>query len=340
LRSLVTLRFRLLLVALLGTGISARAADALEAARAQVATAQAEADLLQAAQQAPREELAALGRRIERLKAAPGRLLPGGELDASLKRSQELSLALTELARRLTERTAAAEAARLALLDGLGRALTEEREAFERQPAREVRVAGIARMRALRAEREAVRTRLPGARLPAVGALRASDDPEELLAQAEQLRDGQERAQRELQVVVVRLAERRQEAELDRRVQRFLGEESMFDDRDRRLRVQRGGDRSVSLSGGMQPGGTAGPGTGLAGGAGVPAAAAPDSAPSPGTPQVVSAVDARPEPGAGTELAFGDDGVAALEKQREALERLARELGGRASELERRASQL
>ena len=81
--------------------------------------------------------------------------------------------------------------------------------------------------------------RLPAAKLPTLDTVRPSDDPEELLEQADLLRDNEEKLRRELKTLEARIAERRDEAELDRRVQRFMGEESMFDDSDRRLRVQR-----------------------------------------------------------------------------------------------------
>jgi hypothetical protein len=209
-----------------------------------------------------------------------------------------------------------------------------DRAAFE-VAGREARVALIAQLRQLRAEREAVRAALPGTRLPAVEALKASDDPEELLEQADRLRDGQERARQELASLERRLAERRQEAELDRRVQRFLGEESMFDDQDRRLRAQRAGGSSVALAGSPGPVGAA-PSGPLGSGAS-PAAGSPDVR---GPAETVSAVDARPQPGGPTNLFADDDGVADLERQREALERLARDLATRAAELERRAGQL
>jgi hypothetical protein len=321
----------LLLVVLLAA-MPATATEPLEARRAAVTAVASELQALEAAQQARRDELGALGRRLEVLKATSrGRLLPGGELDAALKRSQELSSVMTGLARQVADRTAALERARLALVEGLTEALARGRADFE-VAGREARVALIARLRQLRAEREAVRAALPGARLPAVEALKASDDPEELLEQADRLRDGQERARQELASLARRLAERRQEAELDRRVQRFLGEESMFDDQDRRLRAQRAAGSSVELMGTVGGGATGATGAGA-----TPAAGSPDVR-DPGA--AVSAVDARPQPGGPTSLFADDDGVADLERQRAALERVAQDLATRAAGLERRASQL
>ena len=329
---------RSLLLALLLLGPSARAVEPLDARRDQVGAVREALARVEAERQARRDELAAVARRVETLKAASrGRLLPGGELDGALKRSQELSAVVTGLARQVAGREAELEAARLALLEALGAELSRVRDDFDRQPSREVRASLIGRLRQLRSEREAVRATLPPARVPTLGALRASDDPEELLEQADQLRDGQEKAHRERAALEGLLAERRQEAALDRRVQRFLGEESMFDDQDRRLRVQRveaAGQRSSDSAGGL--GGPLGFGAGTA----TPAANGPDTAGLPGGAQVVKAADARPQPGAALGLPGEDEDLAALERQRAALERLEQDLARRADELQRRAAEL
>jgi hypothetical protein len=327
---------RPVLVGLLMLAAPALASGSLDERRAEV-SAQGEAlSQLQREQQARRDELGTLSERIEGLKASRrGRLLPGGELDAALKRSQELAATLTRLAQQVTARAAELEATRLALVDGLTAELGRLRADFDRQPAREVRTALIARLRALRTEREAVRAALPPARLPTLEALPPSDDPEELLEQAERLRDDQQRAQKELASLEVRLTERRQEVELDRRVQRFLGEESMFDDQDHRLRVQRSSENNyapaVQVAGSPQDRGlgsnsAAGPASGSGG-------ALPGS-------QAVQATDARPQPGGVGATLDDEDGLAALERQRAALRRLADDLAHQADQLERRAGAL
>jgi hypothetical protein len=229
--------------------LPAWAAGPLDALRANSRAAREQVSALKAEQLKQRSELSVLSSRIETLKAeTKGKLLPGGELDAALKRSQELSGVLSELAQRSTGLEAELETANLALLEGLSGELARLRADFDRQTDRARRQALIDQMRRVRAEREALRQTLPAAKLPTLGAVKPSDDPEELLEQADLLRDNEEKVRRELKALEARIAERREEAELDRRMQRFMGEESMFDDGDRRLRVQRTTTTPSSLS--------------------------------------------------------------------------------------------
>ncbi|MCU0701199.1 MAG: TetR family transcriptional regulator [Myxococcaceae bacterium] len=234
------MKLRAALLALTLLASPAWAASGVEALRGSAAGLRAQVTSLRAEQLTRRNELSVVSSRIETLKAqAKGALLPGSELDQSLKRSQELSGVLTELAQQLSTREGELEAANLALLDALSGELTRLRAEFDRQTNREVRRGLIDQMRKLRSERESVRAALPATKLPTLDALKPSDDPEELLEQADLLRDNEEKVRRELKALEARITQRREEAELDRRVQRFLGEESMFDDQDRRLRVQR-----------------------------------------------------------------------------------------------------
>ncbi len=104
---------------------------------------------------------------------------------------------------------------------------------------REARAKALARLTQLRSERDAAWARLPGAgRLPSVGEP-DSDDPDELLAQADALRDSEDKVRQRLAAVRARVATLEKEAELDRRLGDFLGDEALFDEQDRRLRVQR-----------------------------------------------------------------------------------------------------
>lgn len=232
------LRAALLCLTLLAT--QAWAATGVEAMRANSAGLRAQVSQLRGEQLSKRNELSAVSGRIEALKSqSKGALLPGSELDQALKRSQELSGSLTDLAQRLSTREAELESANLALLDGLSAELTRLRGEFDRQTDRAARKGLIDQMRRLRAERESVRAALPAARLPSLDSLKPTDDPEELLEQADLLRDNEEKVRRELKALDARITQRRDEVELDRRVQRFMGEESMFDDQDRRLRLQR-----------------------------------------------------------------------------------------------------
>lgn len=366
------LRAQLLLSVVL-LAAPAFAAGALDAQRASVRAARDEVSALKASQLAARNELSQLSSRIGTLKAShKGKLLPGGELDSALKRSQELSNTLTGLAQQLSSRDAELESAELALLDGLSNELKTLRADFDRQPDREARRATLEKMKSVRREREVVRAALPATKLPALDALKPSDDPEELLEQADLLRDREEKVQKELKALEQRISEKKEEAELDRRVQRFMGEESLFDDQDRRLRLQRsttlsGDTKTVGTPASESSGstttfgagsqtdtaaGTNGPSTGAAtpgafGGAGAPASPASPTAPSAtgrgtdGNVKFSTASDARPQVGGGRGIATGDEDESNdLEIQRAKLKGLADELKKKAQELELKAGQL
>ncbi len=314
-----------------------------------------------------RNELSTLSSRIETLKAASkGKLLPGGELDAALKRSQELSGALSELAMQVNGREAELETANVALLDGLSSELTRLRAEFDRQGDRTVRKGLIAQLRKLRAERDALRQTLPASKIPTLDAVRPTDDPEELLEQADLLRDNEEKLRRELKSLEARIAERRDEVELDRRVQRFMGEESMFDDGDRRLRVQRTVTTPAtapSAPTGTQQENAAPPPAAstadtTAGSSGSFNSASPQAAGLPGPPsrssdgtsfgtgldsssiRVTTASDARVQVGGARAISGGDDDLDDLEVERLRLQGLAGQLKTKADELQKRASQL
>lgn len=350
------------------------AAGSLDALRSGSRGAREQVSSLRAEQLKQRGELSTLSSRIETLKAeSKGKLLPGGELDAALKRSQELSGALSELAQQVSGREAELEAANLALLDGLSSELSRLRADFDRQGDRAVRKGLIAQLRKLRAERDALRQTLPAAKIPTLDAVRPSDDPEELLEQADLLRDNEEKLRRELKTLETRIAERREEAELDRRVQRFMGEESMFDDGDRRLRVQRtittpataptaqapaaGG--TANESGAPPPAGSTSDTTAGTGGAfntsplGAQSLGTADPSSRSATDgtsfntgldsaniRVTTASDARVQVGGARSVSGGDDDLDELEVERVRLQGLAGQLKAKADELQRRASQL
>jgi hypothetical protein len=349
------------------------AAGSLDALRTGSRGAREQVTSLRAEQLKQRSELSTLSSRIETLKAASkGKLLPGGELDAALKHSQELSGALSDLAQQVSGREAELENANLALLDGLSSELTRLRADFDRQTDRSVRKGLIDQMRKLRVERDALRQTLPATKVPTLDAVRPSDDPEELLEQADLLRDNEEKLRRELKTLDARIAERRQEAELDRRVQRFMGEESMFDDGDRRLRVQHtvttpatapqapvlGG--ASGEAGAAPPAGTTADTTAGTSGAfsNSPFGAQSLGAPTPaasnrstdGTSfntgldssniRVTNASDARVQVGGARTISGGDDDLDDLEVERVRLQGLAGQLKKKADELQQRASQL
>ena len=356
------LRAALLAVSLL-VAFPAFGATSLDAMRASSRSVRDQVSQLRAEQLKKRSELSVLSSRIETLKAqSKGRLLPGGELDTALKASQELSGALTDLAQQVSTRETELETANLALLDALSGELNRLRTDFDRQTDRGVRKGLIDQMRKLRAERDALRATLPAAKLPTLDTVKPSDDPEELLEQADLLRDNEEKLQKELKALESRIAERRDEAELDKRVQRFMGEESMFDDQDRRLRVQRTTTLEAATpptgSANNDPNGVGGQFSGTAqdtAGGFTPSNTNAATDRSPTTPPplggldqggvaIHSGSDARPQVGAGngssSTIATGDEDLEDLEVQRAKLKGLAEELKKKASELEKRASQL
>jgi hypothetical protein len=344
------------------------AAGSLDALRASSRSAREQVTTLRAKQLQQRSELSVLSSQIETLKAnQKGKLLPGGELDAALKRSQEISGALSELAQQVSGRETELEAANLALLDGLSGELTRLRADFDRQTDRGVRQGLIDQMRKLRAERESLRATLPAAKLPTLDTVRPSDDPEELLEQADLLRDNEEKLRRELRTLEKRIQERREEADLDRRVQRFMGEESMFDDGDRRLRVQRtistpttAPTQGPQLGNNFESSPPPAPATSdTTAGSGGPQGAFGGTANAPPSDsrdvtnnqsfgggldssniRVTNASDARPQIGGQRTISGGDDELDELEVERLRLQNLAGQLKKKADELQKRASDL
>ncbi len=341
------------------------AASRLEAMRASAQSARQQVSSLKSRQMELRKELNEVASRIEALKASrQGKLLSGGELDAALRRSQELSGALTELARSVATAEAAADKENLALLESLSDELKRLRAEFDRQTDREKRQKLIEQMRQIRAERDNVRAQLQAASVPPLQAPSTSEDPEDLLEEADRLRDSEDKVRRQLEALEKRIAEKREEREFDRRMHEFLGDESIFDDQDRRFRVRRDSVERTTTSDSQS-------GPDLA--AGAPAAEASEpsrsgfnsglSAPpaNPATPakdinqnekaapqseSVVSrsarASDGRIDIGQkGQGIAGGsDDDLDDLEVQRQKLRNLAEELKARAKKLEERANQL
>ena len=355
------------------TALPVLAAGPLDALRAQSRSARDEVASLKAQQLARRNELSQLSSRIETLKAqSRGKLLPGSELDAALKQSQELSGVLSALAGDVTAKEGALEALHVSLLDALSAELTRLRAEFDRQTDRGVRASLIESMRRVRGERDALRQTLPATRIPSLD-VKPSDDPEELLEQADRLRDSEEKLRRDLKALETRIAERRDEAELDRRVQRFMGEESMFDDGDRRLRVRQTTltPTTVPTTNTTPPDATGHFGTPPATGApettvnvGSGSTATPGTAADFGGPanplgglapernsvgggldaaqiRVTNGSDARVQTGSARSVTVGLDGdLKQLEAEKARLQNLATQLQHKAAELEQRAAQL
>ncbi|RKH84218.1 TetR family transcriptional regulator [Corallococcus sp. AB045] len=329
----------------------AGATSGLEQARAQAQSARTEARTLRTRQQGLRDELNGLAARIEALKAQrQGKLTAGGELESALRRSQELSGELTGLAQSVSGADGEVERAHLALHGALSQELTRLRAAWDATTDRTQRARLVEQMRSVRGEREAVRAALPASQVPALDGAARGDDPEDLLAQADALRDTQDKVRQRLQALKARITEVREERDLDRRMNDFLGEESMFDDQDRRLRLRAMGNQGLQVAptqrGGRLP--EVIPGDALAEtpnyagdptkGPGVGADPA-----SGGTGSGVTASDRRPQvdPVRAQALAAGGmEDLSSLEQEAARLESLASELDGRAGTLERRAKTL
>jgi prefoldin subunit 5 len=340
--------FRACLLSLCLLSVPAWAAGQVDALRAQTKSLQEQVTSLRHEQLSRRNELSQLSARIETLKAEKkGALLGGGELDRALKQSQELSGSLTELAGRMSSREAELETAELALVDSLSASLSDLRARYDRLTDRGQRREVLEQMKALKSERERLRAALPAAKLPTL-AVKPSDDPEELLEQADLLRDNEEKVRRELKALKTRQAEARQERELDRRVRGFLGEESMFDDQDRRLRLER---QSLSSTPASPTAGTTG-GTGTAPSSlGAQAGGADSNAngktadTAPGGDysglRITTANDARPQVGGPRTISSGDeDSSDDFEVERLKMEELAKELHEKADALEKKAHSL
>ena len=361
------MKFRSALLAVLLMTLPAWGAGQLDGLRASAKAAREQASSVRGEQFQKRAKLNQLSTHIEALKAeAKGKLLPGGELDAALKQSQELSGALTGLAQTMSTRESELETANLALLTALSDQLTQLRADFDRQTDRSARSVILKQFKALRSEREQVRAALPAARVPALEALKFSDDPTELLEQADAFRDNEDKVRREMKTLDGRIAEAKAEKELDGRVRQFLGEESLFDDQDRRLRVRRDTTEAapaLGLTGAKDntkatESRTAGPPPAVngaadfnantpqaAGGIAAPKTPADGTtesyiAPTGDTHKVTAGSDTRPNVGVQRIAGGDDDDLEELQVQRLKLQDLATQLRARAAELEKKAAEL
>jgi|CXWL01.1.fsa_nt_gi hypothetical protein len=346
----------------------------LGSARAGATEARGSVTAVRSEQMAKRQELNQLAAQIEVLKAkAKGKLRSGSELDLALKLSQALSDELSDLARALAAKEAAAERAQTALLDSLSSELLAQRSQFDTQTDRAKRKALIDSMRSLRVEREQVRAALPASALPKVETAPASDDPEALLELADATRDDEDKVHKKLATLEGRIKEAREERALDQRMRQFMSEDSLFDEQDRRLRVQRevtvevrGTQAAPPAAGAMTDKKTGprleaaesmsfGSPTPNVGALDSPARMAPDPVSPPAgdttpnhaiTPpptfrtETVRGTDGKPTVGTTAIAGSEDDDLEELEIQRKKLKSLAEQLKARALELEKKAKQL
>lgn len=361
----------LALLLCLTLGAPAWGASELEAVRTRAQVARTEVRTLRGKQQGLRDELNQLAGRIEALKAqSQGKLTTGAELDSALRRSQELSGELTGLAKAVAGAEGEAERANLALHTALSEELARVRSDWDATADREARARLLERMRSLRGERDAVRAALPPSRVPALDKAARSDDPEDLLEQADALRDTGDKVRQRLAALKSRITEVREERDLDRRMSDFLGEDSMFDEQDRQMRLRLDSSKRIAVDESQRPNRTPVFGGGsdeVADAAPPPAAPSTDSGQMPGSPTPpggpTTPPEATPTPGnpvptstatprasdirpqvdtvrAQQLAAGGPEDLAAMEAEAARLESLARELDSRASTLERRVREL
>lgn len=344
------------------------AASQLEASRQSATAARQALSKLRSEQMSLRGELNQLASRIEALKAErQGKLLPGDELSDALRRSQELSGSLTSLAQSVAGAEASLERENLALLPEISAELSWLRSELDRRTDRQARRELIGRMRSLREEREQVRAMLPAAAVPALESAGSADDPEDLLEQVDALRDVEDKVRRELLALETRISEKREERELDRRMGEFLGDESVFDEQDRRFRLRQDSvERQKTTTTAAEPpqGGrsfaaapkveaSSSPGEQQPPPADDPSLAARDlnqNEKAPGSPSVeetfisrsARASDARPIVGQSRPdmLSSLDDSLQSLERERARLKGLVEELKLRARKLEDQAQSL
>ncbi|HYO67232.1 MAG TPA: TetR family transcriptional regulator, partial [Archangium sp.] len=356
-------RVLLPLLLCLSLGTPVWAASGVDSLRSEARTARTQVRDLRDRQQVLRSELNTLAGRIEQLKAEQkGRLVAGPELETALRQSQELSGQLTGLAQSLAGAETEAERRNLALHSALSEELSRVRAAWDATADREARSKLIARMRDLRAERDALRSALPASQVPALDRRESSDDPEDLLEQADVLRDSEDKVRQRLQALRGRITELREERELDRRMSDFLGEESIFDEQDRQMRLRfNSSTKSISVEASQRSGGlfqNHSPGGFVSGGAQgdanpptTPSGPPGSGEPVPGLPggggggvemgdhsqpPVYRASDNRPQVGTvrAQVLASGNpEDLRGLEAEAARLESLARELDSRAGSL-------
>jgi len=326
------------------------ASGELEAARAQAQQTRQEASALRARQQQLRAELTQISEEVATLKAnARGKVVRGGRLQEALQRSQSLSDTLSSLARQLAEVDARHQANSQQWLGRLNERLVQLRSQWTGSLDKSRRQELLTQMRQLKQEREQVRAGLSVTEVKTLTSSDASDNPEDLLEQADALRDAEDKLRERLKQLEGQLADAREEREFDRRMNEFLGDENLFDDSDRRLRLQRPAGSLAAGSEAARDFSTpppqvtdtpTGPGATLAPPPPPPTSpsATTGAMPSEGS---LSAKDGLPQFDSRIRsLPKGLTGVPALEAEKKRLQTLADELKSRADALEGKAKTL
>jgi hypothetical protein len=174
-------------------------------------------------------------------------VLGDAELEGLLRRSQEISSHLTSLVRSRGDAEEAVRVAQGRLSMELDREILALRSQWDAAGERGARRALLPRIKALRLERDSLRRATPSLVLPSVPDA-PTDDPDELLERADALLDSVDKLRREEKAIALRIEELKGERELERRMNEFLSEESLFDDHDRKLSYSRRGREIVAAT--------------------------------------------------------------------------------------------
>jgi prefoldin subunit 5 len=310
---------RTLLIASVASGNALGKTD-LESLRHSASEARQRVADLRAQLSALQKQLDDLAPRIESLKQQRG-LVPSGELKDQLRRSQDLSSQLTAVAQALAPAEADSQRRDSELLAGLSAELQRLEAQWNQSSSRDKRASLMAQMQRLREEREKLRASNPLREIPSVQPSRLSEEPEDLLRQADSLRDSEDKVRQQLSAIESRIKEVRDERALDRRMNEFLREQSLFDEQDRSYRL------TPDQSGfqGTPPLGTSSP-------------RAPGDSSNPSPPST-RAAEKPPQVDDGRRrvAAQASDTLESLESQRDKLRALAQQLHEEAQQLEQRA---
>ncbi len=311
-------------------------ASSLETLRAASEQSFQQLTQLRAERTVTRGELDAVAAQIAQSKGqAKGKLLPGRQLQDLLRRSQELSNKLTNLATAIATQETDLQHRNGLLLDALSQEIARLRHDWETSKGRDDRSDLVRAMRSLRSEQQRIRGTLPTTTLPTFAGGKASDDPEDLLEQADTLRDSEDKVRRQLQALNAQIADAREQRDLERRMGEFLADQSIFDEHDRRFRTQAGGSSAPTVGS---------PVSGVARSPGPVDSPAPPSgqAPEGGRSSALTESVRRDQPPFSQVQPGGrsQDNFQALETERRRLESLARQLELQAQALEQRARAL
>ncbi|MGC4121702.1 MAG: hypothetical protein QM765_45425 [Myxococcales bacterium] len=231
---------RLLAVAAVLMLASTAHAAGLPQLRADVAQADGKVATVRAQRVDLQKSLDQVARQIEALKASKSdkQLFGNAELDALLKKSQAISSQMTDALKAENEAEELLRGGQAKMVTELDAELGRLRARWDAAKTREERMGLRSQLKSLRAERDSLRGAMPAALVPHVSD-RPTDDPEELLERADALLDAEDKLRREEQALSKRIEELKTERDLERRMNEFMSDDSLFDEHDRRFGVSR-----------------------------------------------------------------------------------------------------